>query len=326
MKSILIYAIADRQSGCGHVKRQLVLANELLSRGHRVAFETTENTPGYNLVCKWAADTDNLYNINHHGLRHDIAILDLEGGPTRPLLETCRRKFPRTVVVGGVGFPMVDQDAIDDLVDLQIYQSVAVNEGWSQHKALVGCEYLIIDPVYLQAREAYSGGSDALVVMGGADPHGITRSVAEKVLACRNGHGYGVSVVLGPAAPLTYVPDGVGVYNSPENLAECLLNSRFVVSALGMTTYEAMCVGVPTASICWSRDHELTAIELERLGATVNLGTWDNIDWNRMERWVDWITDLSGDALRWRKTSSQGQNLVDGLGVKRVADAIEELA
>ncbi len=273
MKSILIWSKADRTNGCGHIKRQLVLSDELLSRGYQVAFETPESTPGHNLVLERASERPGLL-VNEHNVLHDLIIIDVEHGPTREELEICRTKFPETVVVGGVGFPMADQAAIDELVDLQIYQSVAVNEGWtSARNALVGCEYLIIDPIYRKVRDNYEGGLHALVVMGGSDPHGITRSVVERVLSYRNGYDYDVMAVMGPAATLTQFPRGIQIVNAPHNLADVLDRSRFAISALGMTTYEAMCVGVPTASICWSDDHERTAVALEDLGATSNLGT-----------------------------------------------------
>ena len=327
MKSILIYTSGDRNHGLGHVKRELVLAEELLSRDIRVGFEVPPASVGYQLISSWGAG---LVLINDYTQTHDAIIIDIENGPARQLLEQARRKFNNVIVVGGVGFQINDQRAIDGLVDLQVYQSIALNNGFgSATKHLIGCEYLIINKEYQSLRDVYGTvvlGHDVLVVMGGSDPHGLTGVVCEAAKICCNGNGTSVRAVIGPAfdrptANRVLLPSGVKCFFAPPTLMRAFASSRCAVSALGMTTYEAACVGVPTASIGWSEDHVETAKKLEEVGVTVNLGLWSNPDWAKMKEFVERMND----RREWDKMSEAGRGLVDGLGVGRVVDRIERV-
>lgn len=329
MKSILIYTSGDKNHGLGHIKRELVLAEELLSRGIRIGFEVPPDTVGHKLIEDWCVGRK-YTSLNNFALGHDAIIIDIEHGPHKELLEQARHKFNRVTVVGGVGFQIHDQWAIDTLVDLQIYQSIAINDGpVSASRHLVGCEYLIINKEYQSLRGVYGKtviGNDILVVMGGGDPHGLTGVVCDAAKICCNGNGVGVQAVIGaafdrPSARRVVLPDDVKCFCAPPTLMRPFASSRCAVSAMGMATYEAACVGIPTASIGWSEDHVETARKLEQANVTVNLGLWSNPDWVRMKEFVERMSD----RREWEKMSEAGKGLVDGLGVGRVADKIEEV-
>ncbi len=329
MKSVLIFVRGSKYEGLGHIKRELVLAEELLSRGIRVGFEVPVDTVGYRIIKDWCVEHIDV-NINDFVRLHDAIVVDIENGPSHELLEQARSKFNKVIVVGGVGFQIHNQQAIDDLVDLQVYQSIAINDGFgSAIKHLIGCEYLIINKEYQSLRDVYGRtviGHDVLVVMGGGDPHGLTGVVCEAAKICCNGNGTGVQAVIGPAfdrptANRVLLPDGVKCFFAPPTLARAFASSQCAVSALGMATYEAAFVGVPTASIGWSEDHVETAKKLEEANVTVNLGLWSNPDWVKMKEFMERMNDKS----EWRKMSEAGRGLVDGLGVGRVATRIEEV-
>lgn len=323
-KSLLIWTCGDKTNGMGHVQRQLVLASSLLSRGIRIGFETPPDTPGHKRILDWAKSQP--VSINDYTTLYDSVLIDVENGPSRQTLQQARQKFRRVIVVGGVGFPIYDQAAVDELVDLQIYQSIAVNDhGRSTSRSLVGVEYLIIHPEYLELREVYGRavmGQDVCVVMGGADPHGLTDVFCE---AAKISYGTSVRAVLGPAVDLSrrrmLINGRIRPFYAPPNLIRAFAGSRCLISALGMTTYEAMCVGLPVASVNWSEDHEATAKKLEQRGVTVNLGLWSNPDWRRMDEFICGMKDINC----WQEYSARGRELVDGRGVSRVTEEIERL-
>lgn len=345
MKSILIYTSGDKNHGLGHIKRELVLAEELLSRGIRIGFEVPLNTVGHKLVEDWCVGRKYV-SLNNFALGHDAIIIDVEHGPGQNLIEQVRHKFNKVIVIGGVGFPPigyvrdkgfslligdVDSERVSKLVDLQIYESIAVNDGEVPigRNVLVGCEYLVIGKEYLSLREVYGNiviGNDILVTMGGGDPHGLTGVVCEAAKICCNGNGIGVQAVIGaafdrPSARRVVLPDDVKCFHAPLTLMRPFASSKCVVSAMGMTTYEAACVGIPTASIGWSEDHVETVRKLEEANVTVNLGLWSNPDWAKMKEFIERMND----RREWKKMSEAGKELVDGLGVGRVANKIEEV-
>src|SRR3990167_4736113 len=132
----------------GHVVREINLAEELMARGVKVGFETKPNTPGYYQIFDWLKSLPkDKYAIglnNFDWKNYNAVIVDLEHGPGQMLLEEAKSKFGKVIVIGGVGFPpvghvrekgfsvLVGKDVnpktIDSLVDLQIYQSVDLND------------------------------------------------------------------------------------------------------------------------------------------------------------------------------------------------------
>ena len=345
MKSVLIYTSGDKNHGLGHIVRERVLAEEFLSRGIRVGFEIPPDTIGLRLIQNWAIGHKHV-TVNDSNQRHDAIIIDLEHGPGQNLVEQARQKFDKVIVIGGVGFPPigyvrdkgfsilignVNADHVSELVDLQIYQSIAINENEIPvgKNVLIGCEYLVVNHEYLVLRDIYNRvvmGNDILVTMGGGDPHGLTGVVCEAAKICCNGNRMGIRAVIGaafdkPTANRVLLPNEVKCFFAPPTLIDAFANSKCVVSAMGMTTYEAACVGVPTASIGWSEDHVETAKKLEEAGVTVNLGLWSNPDWVKMKEFVERMNDKD----EWQKMSEAGKGLVDGLGVIRVTDRIEEI-
>lgn len=324
MKSVLVRTSGDRDHGMGHVVRQTVLADELIERGIRVAFGTEFGTPGYYRIKEWSNGRN--IPVNDEQLSYDAVIIDVEHGPTERELRVARDNFNRVIVVGGVGFAITNQQAIDDLVDLQIYQSVLTNSRSKASNILMGCKYLILNRDYHLGRQVYGSdivGSYISIIMGGADPHELTETVALRVLGSLNGKNRPINAVLGPASTRNKheFPTGINIDYAPSTLFRTLMNSRCAVTALGMTTYEAACLGVPTASIAWSADHLETAIELERRGITFSLGLWNNIDWGLLR---DFILDIDKQGV-WQRMNYAGRELVDGLGAGRVASAIERI-
>jgi len=317
----------------------------LLSRGILIGFQVPADTVGLRLIQSWRADRNNV-RINDNSIRYDAVIIDLEHGPGQKLVELAREKFNKVIVIGGVGFPPigyvrdkgfsilvgeVNAQRVSELVDLQVYQSIAVNNNEIPigKNVLLGCEYLILNQDYLSLRQVYGDsvvGHDVLVIMGGGDPHGITGVVCEAAKISCNGNGMNIRAVIGaavddPGKRRMALPDGIKYFHAPPTLLRAFASSRCAVSALGMTTYEAACVGVPTASIGWSEDHVETAIKLEQANVTVNLGLWNKPDWRKMNDFVKRM----GDWQEWNRMSDAGRALVDGQGVVRVADAIQEL-
>lgn len=333
--NILIFTRGTHQDGMGHVQRQLVLAGELIKRGHHVDFLTFSDTPGLKRIGDWIGA--NGYDVELMAVPNDITaqecimrypcthiIIDIEHGPTRRLLEHAGPYDRKVIVIDGVGFSISDQKAIDDLVDLQVYQSVALNEGSKPlSKHLIGLEYVIIDQSYHHYRGFMGSIDGTLISMGGADPHELTRQIAEYI---GGSHYSPIRVVIGPAALSDwalwpYRIDNCEAIVAPSSLASYMASSTTLITALGMTVYEALCVGIPVACTAWSADHEATALKLESMGAITYLGQWDKIDWSKL---ITFLNAMQNEYTR-QMIGNIGMRLVDGLGVKRVVDAIEAI-
>jgi len=195
---------------------------------------------------------------------------------------------------------------------------------------LAGSEYIIVDEHYPLARAVYSLGQlepriskNILVSMGGADPYNLTHPTVESL--ARAFPAGRIIAVYGPAsekANRKFSVPNVQIIESPPPLqfSGLMATSAFIVTALGMTVYEALCVGVPVACTAWSKDHEETALYLQSKNAVTYLGTWENFDKAQMFAFAHNV--MAFKEYRDKRTEA-GHRLVDGRGAERVVDAIE---
>lgn len=102
-----------------------------------------------------------------------------------------------------------------------------------------------------------------------------------------------------------------------EGVADFMASARLVITAGGMRSMEAACVGAPMILFIESEDQEMNAQALQRKCAGV------------IARDEEYAQRLAKELLKdtdWlARMSAAGRRLVDGLGCKRVADAIEAL-
>jgi len=336
----LIYTTGDATHGMGHIARQIVLGKALQSRGHRVKFLTFFDTSGYTHLQNSemeiiGAESNNVVNDQVWNSIYDLLVIDLEHGPREDLLKQTKKHGGKLVVVGGVGFQIHDQASIDSLVDLQIYQSPVINANsvsQSVSRNLVGLDYLILDEAFLNARAVFTmrqnepiNKKHILVSMGGADPHNLTWELSDALAkafpAMQVVSVYGAAAkkatrkVNSPNATIIESPP-------PSQFAQLMSESCMIITALGMTVYEAMCVGVPVACTAWSKDHEDTALRLAQLGAVTYLGVWRELDKGEMFAFAHNMTTTD----RYRRTRTKmSHDLIDGLGTERVVRVLEEL-
>ena len=332
--NIGILTYGDKQSGMGHIMREIVLARELLDMGHGVSFLTLSPSPGKDRLTQEFMEDEKSDNVSIFGFLdmerllkftassdyEDVLVIDLEHGPDRQLLERVREITPKVVVVGGVGFPIHDIQAVDELVDLQIFQAAYLNPGTSAvSNMLIGAEYLIIGEEYFDARNYRMNeiGSGILLTLGGGDPHNLTDEMYARI---RNEFpNKWITKVYGAAndGRSRNEDNSMSAY-APGSLAPFMKRHSIIITALGMTVYEACCVGRPVACTGWSQDHIETANRLNDIGVVRSIGMWDNINYDALFQWIEFMQNPAA----WNETRVRQMNLVDGLGARRVAEAI----
>lgn len=130
---------------------------------------------------------------------------------------------------------------------------------------------------------------------------------------------------------------------SGEQVAGAMASALVGISYGGMTSLEAACVGLPTILIERDGDEEGNCVMLSTVGASqlIRSDTWTFILRDhgeiKAESWLaaqaeNMITEYVAQVRARLQTvklvqmSEAGRSLVDGLGVNRVAQAVEELA
>ena len=105
---------------------------------------------------------------------------------------------------------------------------------------------------------------------------------------------------------------------SISEMAQTLFSHDIVFCAGGVTLHEAMAVGTPAFVINQVQHQADKANRAEILGAALNLGMTDSWAENRLPE----ILRSSRKTLE--KTSQAGKIMIDGKGLKRIVNAIEQ--
>ena len=319
MSDILFWAVGDRQHGMGHVQRSIVLADELVRRGHRCRFATSHETPGFHRLRRSPHTTTDYHPDDLSWTRRggDWLIVDVEGGPDRVLLEAARPRFRKMAVIIGSGWTLRDEQAVREGADLVVCQTIAVPDEDDGY--LYGAELIMIDPRF----EACVPNPDGpiVVVFGGGDPHDLTWLAAGALLDSDVRNGREIIQVIGPAAYGTSLAEsGARIVMSPDSLVDILDGASLLIGQFGMTAYEAAAAGVPSVLYGLSGDHASTALRLQRENAAFVAGLWDEFNKDDL---IDLAASILGRDETWHAMSAAGRRLIDGQGVVRVADGIE---
>lgn len=317
---IVFITLGTKHNGMGHIVRCIVLADALTSLGFKPEFVTLASTPGWERLLKTKYPVfgeGDIYNlVGSRCVGAAACVIDIEHGPDRQMLDQARGVYPAVINIGGVGWAMQDPTALDNLVDLQIYQSVLIDAPVNPRR-LQGADYMIINPGYSDCKPSISG--PVVVSFGGSDPHDLTARAISSLYDC----GKNIIVIIGQAANEPPArPVWFSFHNAPDSLIPYLDGAALFIGQTGMSAYESAAAGVPSMLVNLSPDHERTALELERRGAAWNLGMWDafgGVDlFARVQHFLSYPD-------HWRSMSESGKRLVDGAGAARVADKIKEM-
>jgi UDP-2,4-diacetamido-2,4,6-trideoxy-beta-L-altropyranose hydrolase len=192
---------------------------------------------------------------------------------------------------------------------------------------LFGPEFALLRPEFRRAREFSrirgNGLARILVYFGGNDPGNITGMALEALCSPKLKHMY-VDIVVGPLSP--YLEDlkekvknrpGTRIHIQPREFVELLLRADLCIGAGGTTTWERLCLNVPSVVITVADNQIPSTSELDQAGYVRWLGRAETITSE------DIATALSEmlQGLK-RSTGQQGPGLVDGWGAVRTAEAL----
>lgn len=330
---IVLRSDAGGTYGVGHVMRQLALADELRARGVPVLFwGTLGETPWLEVM------------LAVRGLRMEPISTD----PT-VLTSAAREAGARAVVLDGyhldpgtgatlraAGLPvmaMVDYTfGTEQDADLYVDQNLGARP--TLPGSLAGIEYALFRDDVLALRRSdhhdhhIGHRPKVLAVFGGTDPYAAAPVVVPTILET----GAPVSVTAVAARPeiaaaLQALPVGpdqeVDVVPSTPGLAALAAEADLVVSASGSSVWEFLCLGVPTALVCVADNQEAGYDETVSRQVVAGLGHLDTFDAAAATATLRALVDQADyrSAL-----ATKGQQLVDGKGRQRVADALLHLS
>lgn len=333
--------------GVGHLVRQLALAEELLSRGHAVRLFGRVDVP-------WVAEQARRAGVGLEAADPDpagfaaqvraagAAACVIDGYLFGRGLGSALRAAGVAVMAFCDGEFGLDQEA-DVYVDQNLGAAAPVSGIPPTAVFLAGLDYVLLRDAVTDRRD--SGGATApetpqgaarpprvLAVFGGTDPYGSAEVVVPLILAA----GLPVEVVAVAARPdtadaLRALPLGPGqrlqVRPPVDDLPGLALTCAAAVSAAGTSTWEFLCLGVPTGLVCVV-DNQRVGYQAATRSACLPVGRLKELRGDEAARAasVGVLRRLVGDPALRQDLTRRGRDLVDGRGAERVADALERLA
>lgn len=194
---------------------------------------------------------------------------------------------------------------------------------------LLGPRYALLRPEYVQYRDALTQHTDdvkrILVYMGGADNANITGKVLAALSADQLAH-LEVDVVIGPnfihkagvteqasARPNTHV------YGPRPHLADLMARADLAIGAGGATTWERLCMGLPSLVLSLAENQVPACEALSSSGLIRYMGGVHDLDVAAIEAA---LLEALAVVRQLRAVAINNQILVDGRGVDRVAEAL----
>jgi len=232
---------------------------------------------------------------------------------------------------------------IDDLAnrkhvcDLLLDQNYAV-DGEARYQLwvprhchlLLGPRYALLRPEYAQYRENMAPRTGdikrLLVYMGGGDNHNVTSKVLFALCATRFSH-LEVDVIIGPnylfkneVIRIAKSRPNTHIHGNRPHLADLMARADLAIGAGGATTWERICMGLPTLVISIAENQEATCKGLELAGLIRYLGAAHKVDVFMIE---SALSNMLADDTCLEMADSSLKSLVDGLGANRVVEVIK---
>ncbi|UXC29343.1 hypothetical protein N3114_11910 [Aliarcobacter butzleri] len=190
----------------------------------------------------------------------------------------------------------------------------------NRFKIYRGFEYYIVGSEILKYRKDFKNKNsikNILICFGGADPALFTEYFVDKIEDLK----YNYKIVLGPAMPKNRKDDilkikkkNIEYIDSPTNMIELLLNSDMLVTLGGMTTYEAMYLGVPASAVRWNYLEYIVKSFGEKNMIT-DLGNIDEAYENLLNLDIDKVNSICQNAY----------NIIDGSALENIKKVIDSL-
>jgi spore coat polysaccharide biosynthesis predicted glycosyltransferase SpsG len=231
---------------------------------------------------------------------------------------------------------------IDDTAHLEYYradlvlnQNICAREELYPHRdestrVLVGASYALLRREFLGwrswARETSETARHVMVTLGGGDTDDVTDKVFEAL-----GHeafaGLEVNVLIGPAgrSRAGKPPEGGGpaarlrVIRAATNMPELMAWADVAVSAGGSTCWELAFMGLPALLIVTAENQRENVAGLDAAGVGLSLGLSGALSASAVAAGLG--TMMADVGLR-RAMCAAGRGLVDGMGARRVVEAM----
>lgn len=327
LPGLWIRTSASPKLGFGHLRRSLVLAEEL--KDHCIPFFLLDPDDSWSKA--------HVENANFGFFCGEIekaweffpdpaAILidtRLTGGLGRLIAVAETRGIPM-ISIHDLGLNMLPSDIIVD-------GSIASSDSDSTHVKgayYAGTDYMILSPayrtLYLQNRSIREEIRSIFINLGGGNSGKYFSKVLEGLqLWAREVDVIGVPGFTAWGQELMAQKNWSPLHFRWENrdIEQNLFHSDLAITSGGIAAYEALCAGTPLLALSYDHLQQITIRRLGSLEACIDLGLGDELDPAKL---AEVLSPIETDVDKRRRLSCHGRQIVDGKGFERVAQIIRQ--
>jgi len=355
---VVIRVDASSRIGAGHVMRCLALADELKKNGAIVRFICREYHG--NLISLLRDKSMLVSELHTHQHKENNKEFNFERslGVTQEedanqTIDILKNAKPDWVIVDHYELNEVWEKmvsyytskimVIDDLANQLHYCDALLDQTYGRSERdydlyvpdntilLLGAKYALLRSEFLQWRE-YSLKRRAspelkrvLINMGGTDPDNATGQVLRVISKNKLFNDIEIVVVMGATSPwldkvkcqAEKMHNQIEVKVNVSNLAELMANSDLAIGAAGSSVWERCCLGLPSIIYKLAENQDFISLQLQANDVALFAGEIDNIE-NSLLQNIDEISNI--ESLQ--RFSNKSKSISDGLGVKRVVEAL----
>lgn len=330
---LFIRADANETIGVGHIMRCLSIARAFVEKGKEVVFVTADHradglVDGFRTECLetlWTdmdAEIDKMINVIQ---RNNPELVLVDSYYVTRKYFSILSDLTRVAYIDDLN---KSQWNVDCLINYNIFGTAF------DYSSYAGAgKKLLLGPCYAPLRDEFVGIkkhftknaiTDVLVSAGGADPEGITERIIESI--CPNWPDVRFHFIVGLLNPriqgIKKLESGnVVLHINERHMAELMQKCDIAIAAAGSTLYELCACGIPTITYTLADNQLIAAEEFQNQGVMLNAGDCRGDDQFMNKLTNCFIIVVNRPRIR-KELSSHMQNLVDGLGAKRIVNEL----
>jgi UDP-2,4-diacetamido-2,4,6-trideoxy-beta-L-altropyranose hydrolase len=322
--NIVFRVDASYEIGTGHVMRCLTLAQALKNSGTEILFICRE-LPG-NLADYIKNQGFQILRLpyNPESAQEDWLIMDHYGLDIawQATLRPCVNKI---MAIDDLANRHHDCDL---LLDQNLYENLEKRyRGFIPEKAvaLLGPEYVLLRPEFLKERQNMKKRDGTIrrifLFFGGSDSGNYTGMAMEGILSLKV-KDLVVDLVAGPSNQNKKILkeiygriEGVNYYESVGNMAELMAGADLAIGAVGTTTWERCCLGLPSLVVTVADNQVEAARKADRSGFLLYLGEASGVNSAKL---AAALRNLFSQPEKVSAMAQRAAEIVDGRGTERV--------
>jgi UDP-2,4-diacetamido-2,4,6-trideoxy-beta-L-altropyranose hydrolase len=351
--NIVIRTDASIDIGTGHVMRCLTLAHALKKFDNEISFVCREHQghyiariqdsgfkvhslPATEMSTGWSISRDSWLGVTwQEDAVQTQRIIRKIGKPDWLVIDHYCLDYRWEEFI----LPHVEQImVIDDLADRDHNCQILLDQNYLENmnnrytgrvphncRMLLGPKYALLNPIYAELRKKVKARSGPvrrlLIFFGGSDKYDLTGKGLQAFLNL-NRTDIEVDVVLGRNNPnfesikeLTKERTNICIHRDLPNLAELMVRADLALGASGSTTWERLCLGLPSLVVSFGEDQRPIASFLHEMKIITWIGHYDEVDLQCIEN-VLHKEIIQGLSSLWYENVL---SLVDGQGAERIA-------